>query len=109
MDIGKKVHELRLRGYAAKDAAVRDLRGGGRVVNISLPLEDSYGDSANTNWYELSIWDHDTNKSAQYRFEAAREVRKGDIVEIVGPLKAEVNEGRDGKTYLNLYVTAPNL
>lgn len=78
-------------GRAGKDAEVKEVKDS-EIVKFSVAMMTGFGDG-DTEWFDVDVWSD--NKS----FEAAKSVRKGYLVGIIGkPRSRDYN----GKTYVTL-------
>lgn len=81
-----------LAGNIGKSAEVRTTGNGDKVAGFSLAVDDGFGDSKRTLWFDVSIW----GKRAET---LAPMLTKGGKVCVSGDLSTREH---DGKTYLTV-------
>lgn len=90
---------ITMTGYVGRDAELRYTQGGTAALNFSIAQNDPAKPDAPAQWYRVTIFGTRGEKLAQH-------ITKGKLVSVTGRLSAAMNQGNDGKTYLNLDVVA---
>lgn len=94
--------QITIDGRIGKDAEVLKTQGGKSYIRFSL-ANDSFVNGANqTEWFDITSFDNFIVES-RIKF-----LKKGRYVIVNGTLNSEVHS-RNGKIYLNQYVTANNI
>lgn len=86
--------QIIIAGNIGKDATVRTTQQGDKVAGFSVAVEDGFGQSKRTLWFDCSIWGARAEKLAPY-------LTKGSRVTVAGDLSTREHEG---KTYLTVRV-----
>ena len=81
-------------GNIGKDAVVRTTQGGDRITGWSVAVEDGFGQSKRTLWFDCSWFGGRGEKLAQY-------LTKGSKITVSGDFSTREHEG---KTYLQVRV-----
>jgi len=101
------VNKVELEGYAGMDAEVREIRKGMRVARFSLATQNSYKNKegdwvSTTTWHRIVLW----NDNADI---AARAVRKGSRVSVVGSINHKMYENDKGEKRFSVEILAKNV
>lgn len=83
---------ITIAGNIGRNAEVRTTGGGDKVAGFTVAVDDGYGDSKRTLWFDVSIW----GKRAET---LAPMLTKGGKVCVTGDLSTREHEG---KTYLTV-------
>ncbi|PMC63401.1 hypothetical protein CJ204_00855 [Corynebacterium xerosis] len=104
----RSINQLMITGRAGRDAEHRSTPSGQDVVNVSIAYTERRQDAdgqwvdGDTTWLDVAVWD----RRAQ---EIARNIRKGDLVLVVGAVKLREYERRDGTAGASIAVTAQHI
>lgn len=85
---------ITIAGNIGRDAEVRNA-GDKRVTGWTVAVDDGWGDSKSTMWFDCNWWGPRGEKVAQY-------INKGGKITVTGELKRREHEG---KTFLSVDVT----
>lgn len=101
------VNKVELVGYAGMDAEVREVRKGMRVARFSLATQNNYKNKAGewvstTTWHRIVLW----NDNADI---AARAVRKGSKVSVIGSINHKTYETGSGEKRTSVEILARNV
>ena len=86
--------QITIAGGIGRDAVVRRTQSGDAVTGFSVAVDDGWGDSKRTPWFDCSVWGKRGEKLAEY-------LTKGSKVSVSGDLGTREHEG---KTYLTIRV-----
>lgn len=94
---------LTLTGRLGKDPETRTSQKGNTFVKLSIAHNDKSRDGQDsTMWFDVVVFGQRANFASQY-------LHKGDLVQVIGPLKFEMYQGRDGQMRISASVTADQL
>lgn len=79
-------------GTVGKDAETRTTQGGDAVCNFSLAVDDGFGESKGTIWFDVTRWGKGAAGLANVLVKGSRVAVSGDLT------RKDVN----GKTYLQI-------
>ena len=90
------INKVIIRGRAAANAEWKDLPNT-TLVTLRVGTSDDYTDRdgrkvARTDWHMVACW----GKMA----DQARDIRKGDVVQVEGKIRTRSYEAKDGKRYI---------
>jgi single-strand DNA-binding protein len=86
-------------GRTGKPGELRHTQGGDAVLSFSIAVDDGYGDSKTTMWFDCSVWGKRAASLAPH-------IAKGMPLTVSGDLSQRVHEG---KTYLTIRVNEVTL
>jgi single-strand DNA-binding protein len=86
-------------GRTGKQGELRHTQGGDAVLSFSVAVDDGYGDSKSTMWFDCSVWGKRAAALEPY-------IVKGMPLTVSGDLSQRVHEG---KTYLTIRVNEVTL
>jgi single-strand DNA-binding protein len=89
------VNKVELVGFAGKDAEIREIKKGVKLVSFSLATSEGYrgknGDWVdNTTWHQVVMWNEMAEK-------ANEEIKKGSRVSLTGKLNYRTYETQSGE------------
>lgn len=97
------MQKITLIGRLGRDAAIREIQDGGKVVSFTVACNGRYRGVEKTSWYDVSTFNYERYKNmVQY-------LTKGSSVVVVGELDADIDEGRDGVKRCRRSVTADSI
>ena len=94
------LQEITIIGRLGRDASVREMENGDKVINFTIAANRKRRDAEKTTWYEVSTFNYERYKN-MYKY-----LTKGSNVIVIGELDAGTYNGRDGETRLRLSVDA---
>jgi single-strand DNA-binding protein len=98
----KAMNSVNLIGRVGNDIELRYTPSGKAVTEISLAVDDGWGENKKTAWIGVTVWGQTAEIAAKY-------VRKGDQIGVSGRLSQEEWEGKDGKKQRKTKVTCDHL
>ena len=84
------MQKITLVGRLGRDAAIREMQEGGKVVSFTVAANGRYRGVEKTSWYDVSTFNYDRYKNM------VKYLTKGSSVIVVGELDCDIEEGRDG-------------
>lgn len=90
-------NRVELIGFLGQEPDIRSTQSGNKVMNLSVATTESWKDKNSGDWKEKTEWHRVTvwTSGAVNAFER-QQVRKGDLVRIVGKLETRKYEDKDG-------------
>jgi len=85
---------ITIAGNIGRDAVVRTTGQGKKVAGFSVAVDDGFGESKRTLWFDCAIWGERGEKMAPH-------LTKGSKITVSGDLSTREHEGR---TYLTVRV-----
>ena len=97
-------HTIIIVGALGKNPELRYTPAGKAVCNMSVAVDDGYGDKKKTVWFRVTAWDKTAENVNQY-------LKKGSSVLVEGRMNADENGGpriweKDGQARASYEVTA---
>jgi len=84
-------------GRLGRDAEVRNTKGGEKVCNFAVAVDDGYGDRKTTLWIDCSLWGDRGPRLVEF-------LKKGTEVTIIGDPSLKEFDKRDGSKGVALAV-----
>jgi len=91
--------QIVIAGRTGKQGELRHTQSGDAVLSFSVAVDDGYGDSKTTMWFDCSVWGKRAAALAPF-------IVKGMPLTVSGGLSQRVHEG---KTYLTIRVNEVTL
>lgn len=89
--------EVIIQGFLGRDAATHEIEKGGRFLSFTVCSNEYVAGKQKDQWFDC-VWFDFNDKMAEY-------LKKGSCVNVVGSLDADLEVGRDGKSYIRRKVT----
>lgn len=86
-----------LLGHAGRDAELRTIQDGKKVASFSMVVNDT---KDHATWFEVSVWGNTAEKYV------GPFLKKGNLVHVIGDLKLETYQKKDGTTGSKISVRA---
>lgn len=101
------MNKVFIEGRLGRDAEVKEASNGNKFVRFTMAVNwrraNGKDKEDKTTWYDVSSFNPAyTGKLVEY-------LTSGTAVIVVGDLEPEMNEGKDGKMYLNMIVRANSI
>lgn len=99
------MNTLAIVGRIGKVGALRYTQGGKAVINLSVAVDngkDSAGEKRAATWFEIALWEKQAETLAQY-------LVIGDRIGVTGPVRLQIDEGKDGQKFPKLTVDFPRV
>ena len=98
------MQKLTLVGRIGKDAEVKDLQSGTKVINFSVAHSEKKGENQETIWFDCAKWVNDGQSTA-----VAQYIKKGGLIYIEGKVSARAYTANDGSSKASLSVTVSHI
>lgn len=93
---------ITIAGRLGREPELRTTQSGKRVASFSVAVDIGYGDSKNTEWYEVSAWEHAADFASKY-------LKKGDSVLCEGTMRSRSYTDSNGNKKKVWEVSARNV
>jgi len=93
---------ITIAGRLGRDPELRTTQAGKRVASFSVAVDIGYGNSKNTEWYDVSAWEHAAEFASKY-------LKKGDSVLCEGTMRSRSYTDSNGNKKKSWEVNARNV
>ncbi len=93
--IWRDINTVRLRGRLGRDPEFRTLANGGDVMSLRVATSEKWTDKKSGEKRERTEW-HSISSFAEQHINAARQMKKGDRIELIGALQTREWTAPDG-------------
>lgn len=97
------MQKITIIGRLGRDAQVRELPDGGKVISFVVAVNGRYRNVDKTSWYDVTSFNYARYKNMVQYF------TKGSSVIVVGELDADIDEGKDGVMRCRRSITADSI
>jgi single-strand DNA-binding protein len=94
--MAKDINEVKLEGRVGRDAEERTFQNGGSIVTFSMVTERRYKDKTTDEWKGIPTWHNIVVSRDDALLEIARDIKKGDRIELTGSIATREYQDKDG-------------